>query len=72
MTTTTNWEEEIDNFIKEFYFIHCKPGKRPEFKTVDEAQTWEDLENFKTRTVVGHTADRLKDMFRFLLVQQRK
>ena len=55
--------EEFEEFITEFYFTHCRPDKRPDFKTVDEAQNWYGRQEFKYNTVIKNEADRIENMY---------
>ena len=55
--TESSLREKINEEIGEFYFIHCKKEIRPEFKTLEEAQSWSDVHIFQIEQIVGKTTD---------------
>jgi hypothetical protein len=52
-------KEELKTRITEGYFIYCKPTKRPDFKTYDEAHNWYEKNNWIAEKIVGSWVDRV-------------
>lgn len=61
-TTRKEWEDLREILLRdytEFYFIHCKPEQRPEFKKIDEAENWYKHQEFKINSIVRNQVDNL-------------
>ena len=57
--TKEKLQGQIENIISEFYFIHCQPTQRPEFKTFDEAESWTKKHEFRIKLLVERTVEEL-------------
>lgn len=66
------FRKDFERFITEFYFVHCKPEKRPDFKRLDEAQVWYDQQNFKSNTIIANQIDKFSIMLTKTIEEEKK
>lgn len=47
----------MESFITEFYFVHCRPDQRPDFKRLDDAEAWYKTNAIKRLAPVRNFTD---------------
>ena len=64
--------EKLLREYTEFYFIHCKPEQKPEFKKLDEAENWYKHQDFKINSIVRNQVDSTMVIISDLLASERQ
>ena len=54
--------DKIEKEIANFYFVHCKPKVRPQFKTAAEAEAWNKINSYSIESIVDKTTDRILNL----------